>query len=292
MLAELDRIYELGWKGSIFFVDDNFIGNKLKLKKEILPAIIDWMREHRHPFTFSTEASINLSDDDELMQLMVDAGFNSVFVGIETPDEESLAECNKFQNQHRNLVDSIKRIQRYGFEVTGGFIVGFDNDAPSIFQRQIDFIKKSGIIIAMVGLLNAPKNTRLYNRLKKENRLLKNITGNNTDLSLNFVPRMDRGKLIDGYKRILRELYSSKPYNERVKDFLREFRPRTKPRLGLGHSVALFKSMWILGIKNKGRRHYWNLFFWSLFKRPKLFPSAITFAIYGYHFRTIFDISG
>jgi len=292
ILAELDRIYELGWKGSIFFVDDNFIGNKLKLKKEILPAIIDWMREHRHPFTFSTEASINLSDDDELMQLMVDAGFNSVFVGIETPDEESLAECNKFQNQHRNLVDSIKRIQRYGFEVTGGFIVGFDNDAPSIFQRQIDFIKKSGIIIAMVGLLNAPKNTRLYNRLKKENRLLKNITGNNTDLSLNFVPRMDRGKLIDGYKRILRELYSSKPYNERVKDFLREFRPRTKPRLGLGHSVALFKSMWILGIKNKGRRHYWNLFFWSLFKRPKLFPSAITFAIYGYHFRTIFDISG
>jgi len=297
ILAELDKIYNLGWRGSLFFVDDNFIGNKFKLKKEILPAITNWMKQYKYPFVFSTEASINLSDDEELMRMMIDAGFNSVFVGIETPDETSLAECNKFQNQNRNLVNSVKKIQSFGLGVTGGFIVGFDNDEPSIFQRQIEFIKKSGIITAMVGLLNAPKNTRLYHRLKKEKRLLKNISGNNTDLSLNFIPKMDRTKLIKGYKEIIKKIYSAKPYYKRVKNFLREYKPQKKLRFhfGLirfhfGYSGALFKSMWFLGLKNKGRKYYWKLFFWSLFKHPRLFPMAITFAIYGYHFRTIFKI--
>jgi radical SAM superfamily enzyme YgiQ (UPF0313 family) len=159
MLAELDALYERGWRGSVFIVDDNFIGNKVRLKNEVLPAIIEWMEAHEHPFWFITEASINLADDEELMDLMRRAGFVHVFVGIETPDEESLKECNKFANLNRNLISSVKKIQNYGMQVSGGFIVGFDNDTPSIFERQIKFIQQSGIVTAMVGLLNAPKGT-------------------------------------------------------------------------------------------------------------------------------------
>jgi radical SAM superfamily enzyme YgiQ (UPF0313 family) len=299
ILDELEKIYNSGWKGGVFFVDDNFIGNKHKLKVEILPAIIQWMKQKRYPFVFSTEASINLSDDEELMQMMIDAGFNSVFVGIETPDENSLAECNKFQNQNRNLVSSVKKIQSFGMEVTGGFIVGFDNDETSIFKRQIEFIKESGIIVAMVGLLNAPKNTRLYSRLKREKRLLKNISGNNTDLSLNFVPKMNRKKLIEGYKEIIKEIYSAKPYYERVKRFLTEYKPSKKLRFhfGLirchfGYSGAFFKSIWFLGLINKERKYYWKLFFWSLFRHPRILPQAITFMIYGFHFRRTFGLCG
>ena len=184
LVAELDELYRRGWREGVFVVDDNFIGNKKKLKLEILPAIIEWRKGKRHPFVLSTEASINLADDEELMQLMVDAGFSTVFIGIETPNEESLLECAKLQNRNRDLVASVKKIQNCGLEVQGGFIVGFDSDPLSIFKNQINFIQKSGIVTAMVGLLNAPPGTRLYQRLKKENRLVKAFTGNNTDLSL------------------------------------------------------------------------------------------------------------
>jgi len=295
ILTELESLYFQGWRGEVFFVDDNFIGNKRKLKREILPAIVEWMTGKRHPFSFSTEASIDLSDDKELMQLMVKAGFYSVFVGIETPNEESLAECNKFQNKNRDLAESIKIIQNSGLQVTGGFIVGFDSDPPSIFEKQIEFIQKSGIITAMVGLLNAPRGTRLYQRLLGENRLLKEVTGDNTDFSMNFIPKMDYEKLINGYKRIIRGIYSPKPYYERIKRFLKEYKPLQKLhfdfgyiRFHSGYPGALLKSMWFLGIKDKARFYYWRLFFWSLLKHPRSFPMAITFAIYGIHFRKVF----
>ncbi len=298
ILSELDSLYFQGWRGGVFFVDDNFIGNKRKLKENILPAIISWMERKKYPFTFSTEASINLADDDELMELMVRAGFNMVFVGIETPDEKSLAECGKFQNKNRDLLACVKKIQNFGLKVTGGFIVGFDSDSPSIFERQIEFIQKSGIITAMVGLLNAPRGTRLYQRLLKENRLLKNFSGNNTDLSINFIPRMNYETLINGYKRIISRIYSPKPYYERVMKFLKEFKPLPSRRgfhfhfgylrYHFGYLGAFLKSIWILGIKDRARIYYWRLFFWSLFRQPQLFPSAITFAIYGFHFRKVF----
>jgi len=292
VLAELENLYSQGWRGTVFFVDDNFIGNKIKLKKEILPAIICWMKKRKNPFTFSTEASINLSDDEELMQLMAQAGFNSVFVGIETPNEESLAECGKFQNKNRDLIACVKKIQKFGLQVTGGFIVGFDNDSPLIFKRQIKFIQKSGIVTAMVGLLNAPKNTRLYHRLKKENRLLKDVSGDNTDCSINFIPKMDYKTLIDGYKKILKIIYSPKQYYERVRTFLKEYKPSEKRtfHFHFGYPGVFFKSIFVLGIKDKARIHYWKLFFWSLFRCPRLFPLAITFAIYGFHFRKVFGI--
>jgi len=295
MLAELESLYSRDWRGGVFFVDDNFIGNKEKLKKEILPAIIEWMETKRHPFSFFTEASINLSDDEQLMCLMVKAGFDMVFLGIETPNEESLAECNKFQNKNRDLAACIKKIQKSGLEVTGGFIVGFDSDPPSIFERQIEFIQKTGIVTAMVGLLNAPRGTRLYQNLVKENRLLNNISGDNTDFSMNFIPKMNYETLINGYKKIISGIYSPKPYYERVKRFLKEYKPLQKfhfhfgyIRFHFGYLGAFLKSIWFLGIKNKARFYYWKLFFWSLFRRPRLFPLAITYAIYGFHFRNVF----
>lgn len=298
VVTELESLFARGWRGNVFFVDDNFIGNKKKLKNEILPAIIEWSNAKRHPFRFGTEASINLSDDNELMQLMVQAGFNSVFVGIETPIEESLAECNKLQNKNRDLLACVRKIRISGMEVTGGFIVGFDNDPPSIFSRMTEFIQQSGVITAMVGLLNAPPGTRLHQRLEKENRLLKNISGDNTDYSMNFIPKMNYETLVKGYKEIIRGVYSPKPYHERVKRFLTESRFAQKRhhrpsylRAHVNYTCAFLKSLWLLGIRDRARVHYWKLFFWSLFRHPRLFPLAITYAIYGYHFRKVFRIN-
>lgn len=293
IIRELHALCERGWKGSVFFVDDNFIGNKKKLKKEILPYLIAWMKQKKHPFSFFTEASINLSDDEELIQLMVKAGFNKVFVGIETPNEESLTECNKFQNKNRDLLASIKKIQDFGLEVQGGFIVGFDNDPPSIFERQIHFIQKSGIVTAMVGLLNAPPGSRLYHRLRKENRLLNDISGDNTDFSLNFMPRMNPKTLIDGYRKILDTIYSPKHYYQRVKTFLKGYKPKLLKRginFEFSYFKAFFQSICFLGVKGKERLHYWKLIFWTLLRRPFLLPLAVKFAIYGYHFRKVMRV--
>jgi len=289
ILRELNNLYNYGWRGSVFFVDDNFIGNKEKIKQDILPALIDWMQKRNYPFSFNTEASINIADDEKLLGLMQKAGFDTVFIGIETPDEKSLIECNKFQNINRNLLDSVRRIQHYGLQVQGGFIVGFDSDTPSIFERQIQFIQRSGIVTAMVGLLNALPRTRLFQRLKESKRLINISSGDNTDCSLNFIPKMDRKTLINGYKRILMTIYSPKNYYQRVKTFLKNYKPisRKRFRFSLGHLQAFLKSIFILGFKERGRIHYWGLFFWSLFKRPKLFPLAITLSIYGFHFRKV-----
>jgi radical SAM superfamily enzyme YgiQ (UPF0313 family) len=208
LVGEMEAIYRMGWRNSVFIVDDNFIGNKKKLKAEILPAIIDWMKERNYPFTLFTQASIGLSDDEELMRLMVGAGFNRVFIGIETPNEDGLAECGKHQNANRDLAASVRKLQNHGLEVQGGFIVGFDSDPHDIFEKQINFIQQTGIVTAMVGLLNAPRGTRLYQRLKKENRLLGEPSGDNTDFSVNFTPRMGHEALISGYRRILTVIYS------------------------------------------------------------------------------------
>ncbi|MBN1154867.1 B12-binding domain-containing radical SAM protein [candidate division KSB1 bacterium] len=289
LLQELDTLYELGWRGSLFFVDDNFIGNKTKLKNEILPALIEWNRQRKQPFSFMTEVSINLSDDDELIDLMVQAGFDAAFVGIETPNEESLMECGKHQNQKRDLLNSVKKLQRKGLVVSGGFIVGFDNDTTSIFHQQLEFIQQSGIVTAMVGLLNAQSGTRLFSRLKKENRILEGFSGDNMDGTMNFIPRMNPMRLYKGYKDLLHKIYSPKEYYERVKTFLNEYTlsEHTYTRLTWREIMAFLRSIWILGLREKGKRYYWRLFFYSLFRYPEKFALAITMAIYGFHFRKV-----
>lgn len=289
IISELESIYNRGWRGSVFFVDDNFIGNRRKLKESVLPAIVRWMESKKYPFTFQTEASINISDDESLMQLMVRAGFNIVFVGIETVSEESLSECNKVQNKNRNLSECIKKMQHHGLQVQGGFIVGFDNDNETIFGRIIEFIQGSGIVTAMVGLLNAPKGTQLYKRMEAEGRVTDHFSGNNTGSSINFIPKMSLSTLTSGYKHIIGTIYSPEYYYKRIMTFLKEFHPVHfgRQRLRFSEIGALFKANFHLGFIGKERKYYWRLFFWAMFKRPKSFPLAITFAIYGYHFRKI-----
>ena len=290
VLAELTSLYDHGWRDSVFFVDDNFIGNRKKLKAEILPAIIAWMEERNFPFTLVTEASIDLADDEELLQLMAKARFDSVFVGIETPNEESLTECSKFQNRNRDLVASVHKIQQYGMQVTGGFIVGFDSDPPSIFEKQINFIQKSGIVTAMVGLLNAPRGTRLYQRLHKENRLVHGFTGDNTDCSINFVPKMGYETLVAGYEKVMKTIYSPKHYYKRIRTFFREYRPHSKQAFSfnISYCKAFLKTLWLLGIRGRERFQYWRLLASTLLKRPQSISLAVTLAIYGFHFRKVF----
>jgi radical SAM superfamily enzyme YgiQ (UPF0313 family) len=290
MLAELTGLYAQGWHGSVFFVDDNFIGNRHQLKTSLLPALIEW-KNTRRPMQFNTEASINLAEDPELMRLMVAAGFDTVFVGIETPDEGGLAECSKAPNRNRDLVASVKRIQRAGLEVQGGFIVGFDSDRPSIFQRQIEFIQKSGVVTAMVGLLQAPVGTRLYERLKREGRIRGDWSGDNADGQTNIVPMMNPDLLRAGYRQILQHIYAPEHYYQRVKTFLREYKP-AKVRLAFHPSdiLALLRSIYHLGIVGQERVHYWKLLLWTNVRRPTLFPLAVRLAIYGYHFRKVLEL--
>ncbi len=290
ILAELTSLYAHRWRDPVFIVDDNFIANKRKLKQDLLPAMIAWMRDHKHPFPLNTQVSINLADDEELMHLMVQAGFETVFIGIETPHEKSLAECNKSQNIDRDLIACVRKIQHSGLQVQAGFILGFDSDEASIFDTLISFIQESGIATTMVGLLNAPRGTDLHKRLMKENRLLKDSTGNNTDLSMNFIPAMDSQQLLEGYKKVVRTIYSSKYYSKRVFTLLRNYRPAHKGgfNLRLADLKTLLISTWRLGIIEKGRFDYWKLVLWSLFTRPQLLHLTITLAIYGFHFRRIF----
>ncbi len=287
VVAELDLLYRRGWRGRVFFVDDNLIGNRRRLKEELLPAIIAW-RAGKSGMPFNTEASINLADDAELMRLMVEAGFDQVFIGIETPEEKSLAECNKKQNVGRDLVEDVKRIQRAGLEVQGGFILGFDHDTPSTFQRQIDFIQRSGIVTAMVGLLQAPPATRLWQRMEAEGRLVGEASGNNVEAGTNILPKMPLDALVAGYKRVLSQLYAPEQYYARAITFLREVKaPKIVAPIDLTYFRAFLRSIGRLGILGKERVQYWKLFLWTLFRRPALFPLAITIAIYGYHFRRL-----
>lgn len=290
VIAELDKLYSMRWRGSIFFVDDNFIGNKRKLKREILPALVEWMSSKKYPFSLVTECSINLADDDELLDMMGKAGFRSVFIGIETIEADSLQECNKIQNMNRDMVSSIRKIQNSGMAVKGGFIVGFDNDHPTIFNKMGNFIQESGIVTAMIGLLNAPRGTNLYERMQKEGRLVKEVSGQNTDFTLNFIPKMDPAILMQGIKTLTNKIYSPKVYYKRVKAFLREFHPipHKIQRFQFGHLKALFKSVFYLGIVGKERFYFWNLLGWTLVRRPRLISEAFVLAAYGFHFRKVY----
>src|SRR5215468_6035042 len=220
MLAELDALYLAGWRGLVFIVDDNFIGNKRNVKN-FLPHLAEWSERHGRPFSFLAEASLNLADDDELLGLMKSAGLRRVFIGIETPVEQTLKEALKGQNTRRDMLAAVRKIQSYGMEVMAGFIVGFDNDPEDIFQRQIDFIRESAIPLAMVGLLTALPDTQLWKRLEREGRLLgEDATGNNTVCTFNFKTRLDPAFLVLGYQRIMRTIYGPREYYARVLDSL------------------------------------------------------------------------
>ncbi|MFH0925271.1 MAG: DUF4070 domain-containing protein [bacterium] len=285
VIRELDTIYSLGWRGAVFIVDDNFIGNKRKVK-ELLPIVADWQKERKYPFELFTETSINLAADEYLLDLMSVAGFNMVFLGIETPVDETLASTGKTQNLRQDLFNSVIKIQSKGIEVTGGFIVGFDNDPPDIFERQIKFIQKSGIVLAMVGLLTALPNTQLYRRLEKEGRLVQDSSGNNThDLQLNFKPKMDLNTLISGYKYILTNIYNPKAYFERCLTFLNNLHPHqhSSRQVRFAEVLALVKSL-LRQTFTKYGHYYLEFVIKSFITEPRMFPEAIRQAIIGHHF--------
>ncbi len=292
ILAELDALLAAGWRGSVFIVDDNFIGNKRNVK-QMLPDLAAWQERNGHPFTFLTEASVNLAEDDELLSGMRRAGFRSVFLGIETPVEESLREVQKTQNTRRSLLDSVKKIQRNGLQVMAGFIVGFDSDPADIFERQINFIRESAIPLAMVGLLNALPDTQLWRRLKREDRLLAESSGDNTNGALNFIPKMDSARLIEGYQSLLQTLYSPAEYYQRVLECLKRVSPDESAvhHYGLVNGLTAFTRIAVrLGILDRERKEFWRFLVHAATKHPRKFAEAMKLAAMGYHFRKLTEV--
>jgi radical SAM superfamily enzyme YgiQ (UPF0313 family) len=287
VIVELDRIRALGWRGGVFFVDDNLIGHRRRVRQDLLPALIRWQRDKRDvPFT--AQVSMNLADDEALTRSMAQAGFDAVFIGIETADDAGLASCDKKQNLGRDLIADVRRLQRAGLEVYAGFILGFDTDTPSTFLRQAEFIQKSGIATAMVGLLQAPPGTRLYERMRRAGRLLGRISGDNADGTTNLKPAMGLETLRTQYRALIRHLYAPRPYYRRVRVFLREFRgPSVKPPLDAQRVLAFLRSALRLGVFGRERLQFWHLMAWTAVRRPRLLSRAVTLAIYGHHFRRV-----
>ena len=289
MIAELNALKVAGWRGMVFIVDDNFIGNKRNVRK-LLPELVDWSERNGAPFSFLTEASVNLAEDEALLEMMYDARFRRVFLGIETPVEESLKEANKSQNTRRGLLESVHKIQSYGMEVMAGFIVGFDNDPEDIFEKQIDFIRESAIPLAMVGLLAALPGTQLWRRLEREGRLIKESTGNNTDGSLNFIPKMDKHRLVEGYHAVLQKIYSPGEYYQRALNCLSHFKKDKIPTRKIDFVddlKSLTRVLITLGVTSKGRLRFWRYLFRLITHYPQNIGHGLTLAAMGYHFRTI-----
>jgi radical SAM superfamily enzyme YgiQ (UPF0313 family) len=286
-IAELEALRLRGWRDMVFVVDDNFIGNKARTRA-LLQAMIEWRKRTGARMGFLTEASINLADDAELQGLMIAAGFRKVFVGIETPSVASLEECRKLQNRDRDLAAAIQTLQRSGLEVMGGFIVGFDHDTKDIFRQQFEFIQRSGVVTAMVGLLTALPQTRLHFRLKQENRLTAGSSGNNTAATLNFQPKLDRAYLENGYRELMRRLYEPRNYYRRIRVFLRNHQAADVPlRLSWTDVSAFLRSFWLLGVWHRGRTAYWWFSLNTLVSQPRHFRVAIELAIIGHHFRRV-----
>ena len=291
MIAEMDALYRQGWRGGVFLVDDNFIGNKKRVKEELLPALKAWQAERGHPFHFFTEASINMAEDEDLLIGMREAGFNEVFIGIETPDEEGLKETGKVQNLKTDMGEAVKRIQKHGIEVMAGFIVGFDQDKPDIFERQIHFIQQNAIPKAMIGLLTALPGTRLYERLKSEGRMLSASIGNNTHvLSTNFKTVMDSDRLKEGYKKILANIYDYrlKKYFERCNRLFDniEYTAYFQRKIRYAEVKIFFKSLFRQPFTPYGWQ-YLKFLGRNFFKHREIFGEAVSMGITGHHFHTI-----
>ncbi len=293
IVAELDELLRIGWRGEVFIVDDNFIGNKKNVRL-LMPVLAEWSARNKYPFSFTTEASVNLADDDELLDQMRTAGFRQVFIGIETPVVESLKEAQKGQNTRRDLIDSVRHVQSYGMEVLGGFIVGFDNDPDDIFERQMDFIRESAIPVAMVGLLAAIPDTQLWRRLEREGRLMgvEDHTGSNTDCVLNFVPKMDATRLIEGYKSIIRNIYSPREYYARSFDSLGRVTRSASPQIGEGglkrEDIAAFaRIIYSLGVRDEARGEFWRFMRRVVSEHRDKIDDGLMLAALGYHFRKL-----
>ena len=293
ILAEFDLLYGLGWRGSLFLVDDNFIGNK-RAALSLLTDVARWQKNRDYPFSLFTEASVNLGRLEPLLDAMIDSGFTTVFLGIETPNREALLKTKKKQNtrtgEEQYLMNAVRKIQQKGMEVMGGFILGLDGDSAHAFNSQIEFIQEAGVPMAMVGLLTALKGTDLYHRLQREGRLLKESTGNNLSITLNFETEMDREVLIEGYKRVLTTIYDPtlKNYFERCWTLLKnlKFTEHTVRNFGKTEMMAVAKSIKRQLLSRQGPAYF--RFLVRVFRyNPRLLTEAVRLAIMGYHFEKI-----
>ena len=287
LLAELEAIRRRGFRGRIMFVDDNFIAHKKEVRR-LLPKLAAWRQRTRAPFDFFTEASINLADDPSLVRLMTDAGFAVVFVGIESPSPESLRETRKLQNLGRDPVERVRALRRGGLDVWGGFILGFDHDGPEIFDRMIEFVSRSGIAYATVGILTALPNTPLHRRLAREGRLLPDAeTGDMFQLT-NVLTCLPLPQLLDGYTRVLEALFAPEPYFARCREHLRHWRsvPGLARPGALDDLPVVWRSLWRQGVRGEYRRAYWRFLAWVLRRSPGKLPLAFAQACAGHHFIT------
>lgn len=286
-VLELESLYDRGWRGSVFVADDNLIGNKRRAR-QMLRSLVTWQEANNFPLRFLTQTSVNLAADDELLQLMSAANFYKVFLGLETPNVDSLLECGKTQNLKRSVVTAVKKIQAHGMQVMSGFIVGFDTDQVDIFDQQKKFIESLGVVVAMVGILTALPGTRLYNRLKDENRLLAESTGGNTDKVINFIPKMDKDLLLRKYDELVKDLYSVRSYYRRINTFLRDYFPTVRgTKIEWTDVKALLKSSILIGLFSRARFRYWSLIIRTAIFKTKALPAAVELTIQGYHFSKV-----
>lgn len=282
IIAELEAINKTPDLQLILFADDNLIGNKRILKDELLPALIAWRKRTKPGFFFATQLTINLADDEQLMQLMLDAGFRHIFIGIETPVEESLKMSHKNQNLKRDMMDNINLLHQKGFIISAGFIVGFDSDDASVFRRQLAFIQKSGIPLPIVNILKAPPGTDLYRRIKSENRLSKPFAFAEGDT--NIIPVMGEQELYKGFLEVIDNIYQPDKSYERIKQFFLSYHfPKTSVKIrtkyDLKHLRMIAKIIYRLGIRYSERSYFWKLIFWTFFYNRKYLDKALFYGI-------------
>jgi radical SAM superfamily enzyme YgiQ (UPF0313 family) len=294
VLAELEALGDLTRFDLVLFADDNLIGNQRDLKKNLLPALIEWRAGYRYPVNFATQVTITLADDMDLMRMMRAAGFGSIFCGIETPNEETLVAIKKRQNTKRDLLENIRLLHEEGFTISAGFIVGFDEDTPEGHQRLIDFIQESGIVFTMVNLLKAPPGTALYAKMRAAGRLIEPF--NFEENESNIIPVMDPELLHEGYARVIRHAYSPAFMYARMRVFLSAFGKRTRLRIGAKRGVAwrdvraLFLVIYKLGLTGTQRGEFWKNAWWTLTHCPKEYRSFLMFAILTYHFQKMYAL--
>ncbi|MCH8942960.1 MAG: B12-binding domain-containing radical SAM protein [Bacteroidetes bacterium] len=285
IIQELEAIDRKNNVRLVLFADDNLIGNKRILKNDLLPAIISWRKKKKPGFFFATQLTINLADDEELMNLLIEAGFRHVFIGIETPDEEGLKESMKIQNLKRDQLENIRKLHKAGFIISAGFIVGFDTDTTSIFQQQIDFIQQSGIPLPIVNILKAPPGTELFKRMKKEGRLSKQFAF--AEGETNIVTVMDEKTLYSGFIELITNIYLPEKSYQRLIQFFSTYQPpktftKVPAKYGLKDMRIVFRILYLLGVKDKYRKFFWKLILWSILNKPKYLDLAILYGIMVY----------
>lgn len=294
VLRELETLHDLGYRGHVDFVDDNFIGNK-KNVKQVLPMVREWMRARRHPFYFTTEASINLASDDELLGMMRELDFRYVFIGIETPEDEILRQTQKKQNCRISVTEAVKKISSYGMIVNAGFILGFDRETERSAEAMIGCIQEAGICMAMVGLLTALPNTQLTRRLGREGRLIAHgmhvadepLEIDQTTSGLNYVTIRPRQEILRDYLKIIEAIYSPERYYERIGSTVRSLYPANKFHPSFGRKLRMVRSFcrlaWKVGFSRLAPL-FWRLLLTTLFTKPPCLETAVNLSAMFIHF--------